>query len=233
MFTYLLLHIFAVSVPLLRSFEKKHIHFAGNFRYLFPAIIITGIVFVTWDILFTRWGVWSFAHEYVVGIYAGGLPIEEWLFFVTIPFCCLFSYEVLNYFIKKDLLGPFKTYISLGLMLFFATLLILHWNLMYTRWALIFNLVLVALVAFALRPQWLGRFYLMFVVILPLFILCNGILTGAFLGREVVRYAPEFITNFRILTIPIEDAFYAFGMLLMNTTLYEWFRGRRKQAAII
>jgi lycopene cyclase domain-containing protein len=232
-FTYLLLHLFAVSVPVIRSFEKTHIYFAGKFRYLFPAMLITAAVFVTWDALFTHWGVWGFADEYVVGLYVFGLPIEEWLFFITIPYCCLFSYEVLNYFIKKDLLGPFKTYISIGLMLFFSVLLIMHWDLLYTKWVLLFNLVLLALVAFALRPQWLGRFYLMFAVILPLFILCDGILTGSFFGRVVVWYNSDFITEFRILTIPVEDAFYAFGMLLMNTALYEWFKGGRKQNATL
>jgi lycopene cyclase domain-containing protein len=231
-FTYLLLHIFAVSVPLIRSFEKTHIHFAGKFRYLFPAMLITAAVFVTWDALFTHWGVWGFADEYVLGVYVFGLPIEEWLFFFTIPFCCLFSYEVLNYFIKKDLLGPYKTYISIGLMLCFSVLLIQHWHILYTQWVLLFNLILVALVAFAIKPAWLGRFYLMFVVILPLFILCDGVLTGSFFNREVVWYNSDDITEFRILTIPIEDAFYAFGMLLMNTALYEWFRGRKKQARI-
>jgi lycopene cyclase domain-containing protein len=226
MFTYLLVHLFSVFIPVIRSFEKTHIYFAGKFRFLFPATVITAVVFIAWDVLFTQWGVWGFSHEYTMNVRLLGLPVEEWLFFFTIPYVCLFTYEVLNYFIKPDLLGRAAQWISWALLVLFSMLLIVHHELMYTRWVLLFNVFALILVGIALRPKWLGRFYLMFAVIIIPFLLVNGVLTGSFFDRVVVWYSSDFITEFRILTIPIEDLFYAFGMLLMVTALYEFFRKR-------
>lgn len=226
MFTYLLVHLFSVFVPVMRSFEKKHIHFAGNFKYLFPATLIMAAIFIAWDVMFTQWGVWGFNHEYTVGLRIFGLPLEEWLFFFTIPYVCMFTYEVLNYFVKPDILGRAAKWITWGHLLLFSALLILYHDLQYTRWVLLFNVVLLALVGVAIRAPWMGRFYLMFAVITVPFVLVNGVLTGSFFDRMVVWYNNETILNFRILTIPVEDLFYAFGMLLLVTVLYESFRKR-------
>ena len=35
-------------------------------------------------------GVWSFNYDYCIGIKIFEMPIEEWLFFLIIPFCSLF-----------------------------------------------------------------------------------------------------------------------------------------------
>lgn len=226
MFTYLLVHLFSVFVPVLRSFEKKHIHFAGNFRFLLPATLIMAAIFIAWDVKFTQWGVWGFNHEYTIGWRIFGLPLEEWLFFFTIPYVCLFTYEVLNYFIKGDVLRRAVPWITGVHLLMYSLILIQNHDLQYTRWVLLFDVVLLALVGIAQRPPWMGRFYLMFAVITLPFILVNGVLTGSFFDRTVVWYNSDTILNFRILTIPVEDLFYAFGMLLMVTALYEFFRKR-------
>lgn len=230
MYTYILVLLFSLAVPLIRSFEKTHIHFAGKFRYLFPATLIMVAVFVSWDVYFTHLGIWGFNDDYLLGWYLLGLPVEEWLFFLVIPYVCLFSYEVLNYFIKKDILGKSALSITLGLIAFCSFLLIQFHEQMYTRWVLVFAIVMLALIGVANRPVWLGRFYLMFLIILVPFLLVNGILTGSFFDRVVVWYDPSEIMHQRIFTIPGEDIFYALGMLLMTTWLYEWFRSRAGQS---
>jgi len=224
MYTYILVLLLSLSVPVIRSFEKTHIHFAGKFRFLLPAMLITSAVFVAWDVMFTKWGVWGFNDDFVMGLYIFGLPLEEWLFFLVIPYVCLFSYEVLNYFVKRDFFKPAAIWLSIGMITLMCWLVIQHNNLIYPLWIGIFNIALIAFVGLAWRPVWLGRFYFMFFVILVPFLLVNGILTGSFFDRVIVWYNPETILNFRILTIPIEDLFYAFGMLLMTTALYEVFR---------
>src|SRR5690606_28541330 len=87
-----------------------------------------------------------------------------------------------------------------------------------------------SLVGFAWRPKWLGRFYLMFIIITIPFALVNGVLTGSFLDRVIVWYNPEDIIGLRVLTIPIEDFFYSFGMLLTTTAVYEKLREKKKIA---
>lgn len=226
MYTYILVLLFSVAVPVLRSFEKTHIHFAGKFRFLLPAILLTSAVFIPWDVHFTHLEVWGFTDEYVMGWYIFGLPIEEWLFFLIIPYVCLFTYEVLNYFIRKDLFKPISAGITFVLIAFFSFLIIQYTDNLYTLWVSVFNVVLLAFVGLAWKPVWLGRFYLMFLVIVVPFLLVNGILTGSFFDRTIVWYNDDRIIDHRILTIPMEDLFYAFGMLLMTTALYEWFRLR-------
>lgn len=229
-YTYLLVLAFSAVVPLIRSFEKTHIHFIGKMRYLLPATLVMAAIFVSWDVLFTHWGVWGFSHDYTIGLFIFGLPIEEWLFFLVIPYVCLFSYEVLNYFIKKDLLGPIATGISAALMVLFVVLLIQFNEVLYTSWVMVFDIVLLSLVGFAWRPKWLGRFYVMFIIITIPFALVNGVLTGSFLDRIIVWYNPEDIIGLRALTIPIEDFFYSFGMLLTTTAVYEKLREKREGA---
>lgn len=227
-YTYLLVLAFSAAVPLIRSFEKTHIHFISKMRYLLPATLVMCAIFVSWDVLFTHWGVWGFSDVYTIDLFIFGLPIEEWLFFLVIPYVCLFSYEVLNYFIKKDLLGSAAIWISAALMVLFTFLLIKYTDTLYTSWVMVFDIVLLSLVAFAWRPQWLGRFYVMFIIIAIPFALVNGTLTGSFFDRIIVWYNPEAIMGFRVLTIPIEDFFYSFGMLLTTTAVYEKLREKKE-----
>ena len=60
------------------------------------------LVHIPIDIVFTKLQIWSFNNDYVSGLYLFKLPIEEWLFFIVIPFCCVFIYESINYFFSFD-----------------------------------------------------------------------------------------------------------------------------------
>src|SRR6056297_1528848 len=96
-FTYIALLIFSVSFPLYKSFEGK-IQLYKKFKYIFPAILITAIPFLAWDIAFEKIHIWQFNPDYPLGVNILGLPLEEWLFFFIIPFACIFIYEVMQYF---------------------------------------------------------------------------------------------------------------------------------------
>lgn len=226
MYVYAIVLALSVAVPLIRSFETRHIHFIGKFRFLLPAMLLTSIVFIPWDVYFTHKGIWGFNNEYLLGLKLWGLPIEEVLFFFVIPFICLFSYEVLNYFIKQELPGKVVRSLNWGFLALLAVMAIVFRHETYTLWVAVFTFFLLALVGPGLKPLWMARFYLMFFVVLVPFILVNGVLTGAFFDKTVVWYNADAITGLRIITIPIEDVIYAFGLLLMNTAIYEYFRKR-------
>ncbi|WP_373396316.1 lycopene cyclase domain-containing protein [Algoriphagus halophilus] len=67
-YLYLGVNLFTISFPLVRSFEQK-IQYFKNWKFLFPAIFLTGTFFLIWDHWFTRLGVWEFNPTYILGIY--------------------------------------------------------------------------------------------------------------------------------------------------------------------
>ena len=70
----------------------------------FLSLILTMGVFIPWDVIFTVNGIWGFNPNYFLGVKIFSLPLEEWLFFICIPFACVFThYVLLLYFPKMKL----------------------------------------------------------------------------------------------------------------------------------
>ncbi len=219
--SYLLINFLTIFFPVALSFDKR-VRFVDKWKYIFPGLFITGLIFLVWDYLFTVFKVWSFNPDYIIGIYFLGLPLEEILFFITVPFACIFIYECLNYYVKADLLKPVSKYISMVLIGLSLVLLIFFYDRIYTL--ITFGLLLLVLVLseFVFKPAFLGRFFLAFLVSLIPFYLVNGILTSV----PIVMYNDAENMGIRVGTIPIEDHFYSLSMLLINVLLFEHFRGK-------
>ena len=83
-----------IAGPLALSFDKK-VHFYTYWKALFPALLLIGTAFLIWDEYFTINKIWGFNNDYLHGIYLGHLPLEEVLFFLVVPYACVFIYEVL------------------------------------------------------------------------------------------------------------------------------------------
>lgn len=226
---YLLLNLGTISVPLLRSFESK-VAYYKSFPALFKGIAIVGTFFIVWDIAFTEMGIWGFTPDYLSGVYLFGLPLGEYLFFITVPFSCVFIYEVLQYFFPKGLLSA-KVANLLSILL--TTLCLVLFALNITKWytATTFSLLAVAIiyVTWIAKVQWLRLFYQAYAVALLPFFIKNGILTGSFLKSQVVWYDNTQNLGIRLGTIPMEDIFY--GMLLILGVVYFYEQGRTKQGA--
>jgi lycopene cyclase domain-containing protein len=220
--TYLLINIFTISYPLFKSFEQK-VNMVSRWPALLPAMGITAMVFIIWDALFTAMGVWGFNDSHLIGVKILGLPLEEWLFFFTVPYACMFIYEVLNYFVKRDVLGGVARPFSIVLAVFLVVMGALHLDKWYTAVTFLSTAAWLGLIIWK-KPDWLGRFYLGYMVSLVPFLMVNGVLTGSFLDEPVVWYNDAENLGLRIATIPVEDSMYMLLMLLMNTTLYEGLR---------
>ena len=208
------------------SFNRR-LRFDRQWRYLFPAMLLTMMVFIPWDMLKANLAVWGFNPRYLTGYYIGNLPVEEWLFFIAIPYACLFTYHALNHFFKKDYFGKYAP----AFMLLLATILLftgfMNLNRLYTSITFISTGGFLLFHRFVLRNDYMGRFFLMYFVTLIPFFIVNGLLTGSFIPEEVVYYDDAQNLGIRLATIPIEDMVYGMLMLLMNVTWFEWLKSRK------
>jgi len=218
--TYVLINIATIALPLVLSFDKK-VHFYKRWKYLFPAVFITGTFFLIWDVWFTKMGVWGFNPLHLSGIKIINLPLGEWLFFFTVPYATVFTYDVFKYYIEKDLLRKYTQPISTVLIILLLVVGLINYNRIYT--SITFGLLALLLVylQFVVRFAFLSRFYLAYMVILLPFTLVNGLLTGLFIPEEIVFYNDAENLSTRLFTIPIEDIFYGMLLILLNIYIYE------------
>lgn len=213
--------LFTLTAPVLLSFDKK-VSFFKKWKYLPLPIVVTTAYFVIWDYFFTKFGVWSFNEHYILGYSLFLLPLEEWLFFIVVPFACIFIYECTNYYIKKDFLKPYAYSINLILLLFIVSISLLNIEKAYTAFNFISAALLMVFIQFLHKPKWLGRFYVGYLFSLIPFFIVNGLLTYL----PVVRYNDAENLGVRIMTIPVEDTIYCLLLLLMNVTLYEFLKSK-------
>ena len=150
--------LFTLAGPLFLSFEKN-VAYSKKWKYLPVPFLITTIYFVIWDSIFTKYGIWSFNDKYILGYKIFLLPIEEWMFFIFVPFACLFIYESANYHIKKDYLQKYAYHINAVVLITISIVAVLNIDKTYTAFNFISAAVLMAYVQFILKPHWLGRVY--------------------------------------------------------------------------
>lgn len=174
--------------------------------------------------MFTQMGVWGFDSNYLSGYYLFHLPLEEWLFFVNMPFASLFIYENVIYFIKK----PLKNELAHQLMTVVGIVLVviggICYDQLYTFYCLIGTGILLIFHGTYIQAKYAGHFLITYLLHLIPFFLINGILTGSLIEGQIVWYNDAENFGIRIFTVPVEDIIYSMFLLLVNTTLYEYFK---------
>ncbi|WP_462266347.1 lycopene cyclase domain-containing protein [Mucilaginibacter sp.] len=216
---YLLINFFTILFPVCLSFDKR-VAFYKSWKYLMPGMAITGIVFLFWDVLFTLKQVWSFNPDYIIGITVFQLPLEEILFFLTVPFACIFIYACLSYYVKWQPSKLFTASLSGLFMGLSVVLLVLYPNRIYTLVTFSLLLTILIYLQFVVKAPWLGRFYMAYFISLLPFYIVNGVLTAI----PIVMYNNRENMAIRVGSIPFEDHFYSLALLLMNAAFYEYFR---------
>jgi lycopene cyclase domain-containing protein len=227
---YLLIDLFTVIVPIGFSFHPK-INFYKLWKPFFGANILVSTLFIIWDILFTRMGVWGFNPDYISGIYFFNLPIEEVLFFICIPFACVFTYHCLNLFFKIRWGSKTEIIFVAALSILLLVTGIYFWDKLYTASIFISLSVLLLLIKLIAKINWLGKLVGIYPFLLIPFFIVNGILTGTGLQHPVVWYNDAENMGIRVISIPIEDFFYGFELILLNVFFYEFFKNKRLLSA--
>ncbi len=221
-YTYLLVDFFCIIFPFLFSFHPKF-KFYPQWKYFAMPAILTASFFIIWDIFFTSKGVWSFNPEFVVGIYFLGLPLEEYLFFLFIPYACVFTYFCITTYLDFSKYNKPVRLFTLVL----ALLIMLFGEFHLSQWYTSSTFILLAIALFLiwlLKVDYLPSFFITFLLILIPFFISNGILTGSFIRQPVVLYNNNYNLGIRMSTIPVEDTFYGMLLMLMNVAGYEYLR---------
>ncbi|WP_126249051.1 lycopene cyclase domain-containing protein [Chitinophaga rhizosphaerae] len=222
-YTYLLLDFLTVIICFIFSFDRR-IRFDRHFGAFLKAVVLVSIPFLGWDVLFTRMGVWWFNDVYTVGLRFAGLPLEEWLFFICIPFACVFTWYCLDKFFDlawTNALNNIIVFVAITVCLLAALLEPGRWYTLVT--AVATALVLLYMHFVAKWPQ-IGQVTMVYLLLMPGFFAVNGVLTGTGLANPVVNYDPEEMLNIRVRTIPVEDFVYGYAQFLLNVYFFEKFK---------
>jgi lycopene cyclase domain-containing protein len=213
-YTYLMVDFCCIIVPFLFSFHPK-INFYKQWRFFWLPCLVTAIIFLVWDVLFTKAGVWSFNPGYVCGIYFFTLPIEEYLFFICIPYAAVFTWFcIASFFNFSRYQYAFRMFSSCLILLLTITALF-HLQQLYTSVTFVLLSSVLGLVLNS-KAAWLPSFFISFIIILLPFFISNGILTGSLIKEPVVIYNNQYNLGIRMFTIPFEDTFYGMLLMLMN-----------------
>ncbi len=217
---YLFIDIAALIVPFAFSFYAGA-SFAKKWRYYLPAILITGAIFLLWDEYFTQKGYWGFNSDYTTGLYIGSLPIEEVLFFFCIPYACCFTYFALKNLFQGNLPARAHRVITATLIILSIVIAFASLDKAYTSTTFLSLAVVLTLEGYILKGEYMGRFYVTYLILLIPFFIVNGALTGSFVQEPIVWYNDDENLGIRIGTIPLEDIFYGMLMILLSVSIAE------------
>lgn len=220
-YTYLLINFFTILLPFATSFEKK-LNFYSKWKYYFPGMFFTAAIFLVWDYFKTKHGVWGFNDQYIIGLKFFGLPIEEILFFITVPYSCTFIYVSLSWFLANHTFkfSPSRILLATSFLSLIASFFLIQKA--YTFSVLLGAGLVTPLLVRILTTHQLQLFIFTYIISLFPMAIVNGLLTSL----PVVIYDNTENLNVRIGTIPVEDFIYSFLLLAMNIGLYEWMKSK-------
>lgn len=229
-YTYLAINFFTIIVCFLFSFHPK-IKFHKHFKAFIMASSLVAVFFIAWDVWFTKMGVWWFNDRYLIGARLFGLPVEELMFFICIPFSCIFTYFCLDKFFRLDWNPKFERIFSIASILILLCLSVYFREKIYPFVTFLTTAISIFVLYFILKIKWIGKASFVYLILMPGFLSVNGILTGSGLDSPIVNYNPEEIIGFRIFTIPIEDTVYGYEMILWNLYFFYKFKTKEMEPA--
>jgi lycopene cyclase domain-containing protein len=222
-FSYLILLAATVAIPALTGFKSKF-RFSSDFKYLLPAMLFTGAIFIMWDLRFEEQAIWRFNSKFLIGRNLLNLPIEEWFYFLAVPYLGVFIYEFLKHRFPNFERPNTSLVISLVLLVLFGFVAFFSRQKLYPFFTFFLLTIYLAYTIFRNRfKKHYTKFYLAYFVMLVPFLIISGILTVL----PIIEYNPLHTLGVELYTIPIENFASLFLLLLMNITIYEYLKERR------
>lgn len=218
---YSMLDLAMLAGPLSLSFDRK-VAFYRRWPSLAWAIAAIVASFGLWDAWMASKGIWSFNPAFAGDARLLGLPPGEWLFFVVVPYACVFILACVRAYVPDRRLDLGRAPLFLAAAAVAAALALS--GLGYTSTVLV-SVAAALLLGSVLSPETLRsrNFWLAMAVSYLPFAIANGILTG----RPVVLYDDAENLGLRIGTIPVEDFAYSFSMLAIAMVIFDAAEARR------
>lgn len=221
--SYLLLLLIYLVIPVALSFQKK-VRFVFRLKYILPAAIFAGAIFVMWDIRFTQMRIWTFNPDYLSGIELLRLPIEEWLAFLIISLSSIYIYEWLKIRFENFEKPEIFVIISLVLLLTAGILAYVFRTRMFSFFTFFLSAIYLGYTVFRNRfKKYFTKFYLALAVSLVPFIFVSAVLNSL----PAIVYDSTHTIGVAVFGVPVEKIGYLFLLLLINVTIYEYLSNRR------
>jgi len=221
--TYLFLNLVTIAGPLTLSFDKK-VAFYKNWKPFTLSMLATSTLYIVWDIWFTKSNVWLFNPQFLCGKWFANLPLEEYIFFIIIPYACLFIYECLKSYLPNFSFNKVLKPIVISLMAISLIAIAINPSHLYTTITFGFLFITLSALLLTRHTAHLSHIILAWIIALLPMAYVNGVLTS----KPVLIYNDAQNLGIRIGTIPIEDFFYNMVYMLWMITVYEILRKKHK-----
>lgn len=221
--SYFLLLAGYLVIPFIVGYRNK-VRFVFRLRYLIPATLFAGAIFIMWDRSFIELDIWSFNPEYMSGIQWLKVPAEEWLSFIFIPWSAVYIYEWLK--IRFENFEQPRIFVILSLVgfLVLALLAYIYRRNMFSFFTFFLAAIYLGYTVFRNRfRKNMTKFYLAFFIMLLPFTIISAVISRL----EIITYNTKHIMNIYLADFPVEKFAYLFLMLLINITIYEYLSERR------
>lgn len=226
-FLYLSINLFIFLSTFSLSFHRS-VSFWRRWGALLPAYLAISLPFIVWDLFMIKYDHWGFDPAYIVGWRLfHAIPVEEVLFFFTVPYACTFTYEAIRTFVPERRV-PFSRipYVLTGIVSIGAA--VPFWHQPYTASVLVM-LGIVLIGSPFIAPDLFRNtgFFAFLIGATFLFVAFNYLLTSI----PIVWYwhgsiwGGDGAWNGRFITIPYEDFIYNFALLIGFLAVYHKFRG--------
>jgi len=216
--------LFVVAAATLLIAIKSRGNFFAELKYMLPAIMFSGAIFILLNIRFLESGIISFNPIYITGKNLFGLPLEEWLFLLVISLLSFAIYQQVK--IKFGHFEKPNLFLAVSLVLLVVFGLIAWFSRPKPVTFFVFFLLTIYLGYTIFRnrfKQHLTKFYIAIIISVVPFFLFKGILNSL----PVVKYNNEFNLGIQIYGVPVEDFGYFFLLMLINVTIFEYLRNSR------
>ncbi len=219
-----LLTLAAIVAILLGVGLNKRLTIFGSVKYMFPAIAFSAAILIMIDLQFAKLAVWSYHPKYVLGINLLDLPVEEWLFFLVVPFLGIFIYELVKQQFRHIEYPNFFLLLSLIVLVLVGVTAYSSHNKIYPFF--LFFLITIYLGYTIFRNRFkthYTKFYLSYIILLVPFILIEKVL----IGLPIIEYNDVYFLGVQLFSIPVENFASLFLLHIIAITVYEYLKERR------